>query len=100
MTLGEAEVVLSEVPPGKWGVIQGYLVPFARKLGYRPFYSEFRTKRVELEPAQQEALDWSGAREPGEEREDDGVDDDEEQEAAAAAAAAAGVDDPGDGRDA
>jgi hypothetical protein len=45
MTLGEAEVVLSEVPPGKWVAIQGWLVPFAKKLGYRPFYDAYRTKR-------------------------------------------------------
>lgn len=45
MTLGEGEVVLSEVSPGAWNFIQSYLVPLAKKLGYKAFYPEYRTAR-------------------------------------------------------
>lgn len=45
MTLGAAEVGLSEVPPAVWDLIQQWLVPMARKLGYKAFYPEYRTQR-------------------------------------------------------
>ena len=45
MTLAHAEVVLSELSPAAWGLIQDLLVPMAKKLGYKPFYPEYRTKR-------------------------------------------------------
>lgn len=45
MTLGAGEVVLSELAPAGWDLIQQWLVPMARKLGYKPFYPEYSTKR-------------------------------------------------------
>jgi hypothetical protein len=45
MTLGAGEMALSEIAPLGWELIQEWLVPMARKLGYKPFYSEYRTKR-------------------------------------------------------
>jgi hypothetical protein len=45
MTLGAGEMALSEIAPLGWELMQQWLVPMARKLGYKPFYSEYRTKR-------------------------------------------------------
>lgn len=45
LTLGHAEVVLTDMSPSKWEFIQNYLVPMAKKMGYKPFYPEYKTKR-------------------------------------------------------
>lgn len=45
MTWGAGEMVPSELAPVGWDLIQQWLVPVARKLGYKPFYPEYQTKR-------------------------------------------------------
>lgn len=45
LTLGKAEVVLTDIQPATWNFIQDVLVPMAGKMGYKPFYPQYRTKR-------------------------------------------------------
>lgn len=45
LTLNTAEVVLTDIQPATWNFIQDVLVLMAKKIGYKPFYPEYRTKR-------------------------------------------------------
>ncbi|WIA28731.1 hypothetical protein OEZ86_011266 [Tetradesmus obliquus] len=45
LTLGYAEVVPTDIPPATWNFIQSWLLPFAQKIGYKPFYPQYKTKR-------------------------------------------------------
>jgi hypothetical protein len=45
LTLGYAEVVPTDIPPATWNFIQSWLLPFAQKMGYKPFYPQYKTKR-------------------------------------------------------
>lgn len=45
LTLSTAEVVLTDIEPATWRFMQSFLIPMAAKLGYKPFYPEYRTKR-------------------------------------------------------
>jgi hypothetical protein len=45
LTLGYAEVVPTDIPPATWNFIQAWMLPFAQKIGYKPFYPQYKTKR-------------------------------------------------------
>jgi hypothetical protein len=45
LTLGYAEAVPTDIPPATWNFIQVWLLPFAQKMGYKPFYPQYKTKR-------------------------------------------------------
>ncbi|KAF8072688.1 protein phosphatase 2C [Scenedesmus sp. PABB004] len=87
MTLGRAEVVLSDMPPATWEFVQGVIVPAAAKMGYRPFYAAYTTRREwprggggggGAGGGEEREEDWEEERD-GEERGGAGADEDSER---------------------
>jgi hypothetical protein len=74
LTLAYAEVVPTDIPPATWNFIQGWLLPFAQKMGFKPFYPQYKTKR-EYSRTQDEEEETSWKSKGNKERDEDDVDD-------------------------
>ena len=40
--------MLTNISPGKWQVLEDYLLPFAESIGYKAFYPHYTTKRKQV----------------------------------------------------
>lgn len=45
LTLARGETVLSDMPPATWDAVTSYVLPLVEGLGYKPFYSQYTTRR-------------------------------------------------------